>query len=49
MKSTTGLKLTIQDMAKRIRDLREIEGYTVSEMANKTVEKIAWNVTRKVC
>ena len=36
MKSTTGLKLTIQDMAKRIRDLREIEGYTVSEMAKKT-------------
>lgn len=36
MKSTTGLKLTIQDMAKRIRDLREIEGFTVSEMAKKT-------------
>ena len=36
MKSTTGLKLTIQDMAKRIRDLREIEGYTIGEMAKKT-------------
>ncbi len=36
MKSTTGLKLTIQDMAKRIRDLREIEGFTVTEMAKKT-------------
>ena len=36
MKSTTGLNLTIQDMAKRIRALREIEGYTAAEMALKT-------------
>ena len=36
MNSTTGLNLTIQDMAKRIRALREIEGYTVAEMAVKT-------------
>ena len=36
MNSTTGLNLTIQDMAKRIRALREIEGYTIAEMAVKT-------------
>ncbi len=36
MESTTGLKLTIREMAKRIRDLREIMGYTVAEMAKQT-------------
>ncbi len=32
----TGLEFKIQEMAARIRDLREIEGYTTAEMAAKT-------------
>lgn len=36
MESTTGLKLTILDMANRIRTLREIDGFTIGEMAKKT-------------
>ena len=33
MKQTTGLELTIREMAKRIKTLREIEGASIEEMA----------------
>ena len=33
MKQTTGLELTIREMAKRIKTLREIDGASISEMA----------------
>ena len=36
MAQMTGLNFKIQEMAHRIRDLREIEGFTIAEMANKT-------------
>ena len=36
MEQITGLDYKIQEMARRIRELREIEGYTVAEMAEKT-------------
>ena len=36
MAQMTGLNFKIQEMAHRIRELREIEGYTVAEMAAKT-------------
>ena len=36
MKPITGLDYKIQEMAGRIRELREIEGLTVAEMADKT-------------
>lgn len=36
METITGLKLTIKEMAARIRTLREIEGYTPAQMAEKT-------------
>ena len=36
MEQTTGLNFKIQEMAHRIRELREIENYTIAEMANKT-------------
>jgi len=32
----TGLEFKIQEMAARIRELREIEGYTTADMASKT-------------
>ena len=36
MQQTTGLNFKIQEMAHRIRELREIENYTIAEMAMKT-------------
>ena len=36
MAQITGLNFKIQEMARRIRELREIEGYTIAEMAAKT-------------
>ncbi len=36
MNSTTGLRLTISEMAARIKTLREIHGFSVAEMAKKT-------------
>ncbi|MBQ8440130.1 MAG: AMP-binding protein, partial [Clostridia bacterium] len=36
MEQITGLDYKIQEMARRIRELREIEGYTIAEMAEKT-------------
>ncbi len=36
MQQTTGLNFKIQEMAHRIRELREIENFTISEMAMKT-------------
>ena len=36
MAQITGLNFKIQEMAHRIRELREIEGYTIAEMAAKT-------------
>ena len=36
MAQMTGLNYKIQEMAHRIRELREIEGFTVAEMAVKT-------------
>ena len=36
MQQTTGLNYKIQEMAHRIRELREIENYTIAEMAMKT-------------
>ena len=33
---TNGLEFKIQEMAARIRDLREISGYSIAEMAKKT-------------
>ena len=36
MAQMTGLNYKIQEMAHRIRELREIENFTIAEMANKT-------------
>ena len=36
MDKITGLDFKIKEMAARIRELREIEGYTIAEMASKT-------------
>ena len=36
MAQMTGLNFKIQEMAHRIRELREIENYTIAEMAKKT-------------
>ena len=36
MQQTTGLNYKIQEMAHRIRELREIENFTIAEMAQKT-------------
>ena len=36
MAQMTGLNYKIQEMAHRIRELREIENFTLAEMANKT-------------
>ncbi len=36
MDKMTGLDFKIKEMAARIRELREIEGYTIAEMASKT-------------
>ena len=36
MAQMTGLNYKIQEMAHRIRELREIESFTIAEMANKT-------------
>ena len=36
MNQITGLDFKIREMAARIRELREIEGYTAEEMALKT-------------
>ena len=36
MEQITALDYKIQEMARRIRELREIEGYTTAEMAQKT-------------
>ena len=35
-KTITGLDVKIQEMAARIRDLREIKGFTTAEMAERT-------------
>ena len=35
-KTLTGLDVKIQEMAGRIRDLREITGFTTAEMAERT-------------
>ena len=35
-KTITGLDIKIQEMAARIRDLREIKGFTIAEMAERT-------------
>ena len=37
-KEITGLNLRINEMADRIKELREIVGYTPAEMAEKTEE-----------
>ena len=36
MEKMTGLDFKIKEMAARIRELREIEGYTAAQMAEKT-------------
>ena len=44
MQQITGLDLKIKEMARRIRELREIEGRTTAEMAEKTAIKKAYLV-----
>ena len=39
MAQMTGLNYKIQEMAHRIRELREIENFTIAEMANKTASR----------
>ena len=41
MQQTTGLDFKIKEMARRIRELREIEGLTVEQMATKTDVSVA--------
>ena len=40
-KQITGLDLTIMEMANRIKELRQIEGFTPAQMALKTGVSVA--------